>query len=113
MFWDFKTYPREQKEWSEMNKKDHIVSRLLGGIHLLALLAPFTFGPGALSWFATNYVLTVLGITVSFHRQLTHKSFETPKWLEYAMAFVGTLAVQGNPIEWVSAHRHHHHQCEK
>ena len=28
------------------------------------------------------------------------------------MAFAGTLAVQGNPIEWVSAHRHHHCQCD-
>lgn len=107
-FWDFKTFPRVQKAWSQMNKKDKIVTRLLVSIHLMSLAAPFTFGPGALKWFGVNYALTVLGVTVGFHRQLTHKGFESPKWVEYTMAFLGTLAVQGNPIEWVSAHRHHH-----
>ena len=96
-----------------MNKKDKIVTRLLVSIHLMSLAAPFTFGPGALKWFGVNYALTVLGVTVGFHRQLTHKGFESPKWVEYIMAFLGTLAVQGNPIEWVSAHRHHHGQCDK
>ncbi len=46
-----------------------------------------------------------LGITLSFHRQLSHRSFATPKWLEYALAYCGVLAVQGDPIEWVSSHR--------
>ena len=49
-----------------------------------------------------------LGITLSFHRQLSHRSFTTPKWLEYALAYCGVLAVQGDPIEWVSSHRYHH-----
>jgi len=49
-----------------------------------------------------------LGITLSFHRQLSHRSFTTPKWLEYALAYCGVLAVQGEPIEWASSHRYHH-----
>lgn len=49
-----------------------------------------------------------MGITLSFHRQLSHRSFTTPKWLEYALAYCGVLAVQGEPIEWVSSHRYHH-----
>lgn len=82
------------------------------GVHALALTAPFTYGPGALKWLLISYGFTMLGITVNFHRQLTHKSFTTPKRLEYFLATLGTLAVQGHPIEWVSAHRHHHTQCE-
>ena len=59
------------------------------------------------------YFLTgCIGITFSFHRQLSHKSFVTPKWLEYAAVYCGVLAVQGDPIEWVSSHRHHHAQCD-
>ena len=53
-----------------------------------------------------------LGITLSFHRQLSHRSFSTPKWLEYALAYCGVLAVQGDPIEWVSSHRFHHLHCD-
>ena len=55
---------------------------------------------------------TSTGITLSYHRQLTHKSFETPKWLEHIFAMFGVAAVQGHPIEWVSAHRHHHKHCD-
>ncbi len=51
-----------------MNKKDKIVAGLIGTIHLMSLAAPFTYGPGALKWFAVNYALCVFGITVSFHR---------------------------------------------
>lgn len=49
-----------------------------------------------------------LGITLSYHRQLSHRSFQTPKWLEYVLAYCGALAVQGDPIEWASSHRYHH-----
>jgi hypothetical protein len=44
-FWDFKMFPRIQKNWSEMNEKDQIVAKLIGGIHAIALLAPFYFTP--------------------------------------------------------------------
>lgn len=36
------------------------------------------------------------------------QSFQSPKWLEYAAAYCGALAIQGDPIEWVSSHRYHH-----
>jgi stearoyl-CoA desaturase (delta-9 desaturase) len=52
------------------------------------------------------------GITLSYHRQLSHKSFTTPKWLEYALAYCGAMAVQGDPLEWASSHRHHHQHCD-
>ncbi|CAK9106230.1 unnamed protein product [Durusdinium trenchii] len=56
-----------------------------------------------------GYVITgMLGITLSYHRQLSHRAFATPKWLEYVLAYCGALAVQGPPISWVSSHRHHH-----
>lgn len=35
-----------------------------------------------------------LGITLSYHRQISHRSFQTPKWLEYFFAYCGVLAVQ-------------------
>ena len=84
------------------------MAKLIGGIHLMALGAPFTYSATALYWMLGSYFFSLLGITLSYHRQLTHKSFETDKPLEHFFAFLGVLAVQGHPIEWVSAHRHHH-----
>ncbi|OVA12994.1 hypothetical protein BVC80_8479g5 [Macleaya cordata] len=51
------------------------------------------------------YLITGLfGITLSFHRNLSHRSFNLPKWLEYFFAYCGVQAMQGNPIDWVSTH---------
>jgi len=65
-----------------------------------------------LGWHFLLFCMSGLGITFSFHRQLTHKSFTTPKWLEYTAAYCGTLAAQGSPMEWVSDHRYHHLHTE-
>jgi stearoyl-CoA desaturase (Delta-9 desaturase) len=57
---------------------------------------------------AAMYLLTALGITVGFHRLLTHRSFQTSKPVEYAFAMLGSMAVQGPVISWVADHRKHH-----
>jgi stearoyl-CoA desaturase (delta-9 desaturase) len=57
---------------------------------------------------AAMYLLTAIGITVGFHRLLTHRSFQTSKPLEYAFAVLGSMAVQGPVIAWVADHRKHH-----
>jgi len=57
---------------------------------------------------AVMYMVTAVGITVGFHRLLTHRSFQTAKPLEYAFAVLGSMAVQGPAIAWVADHRKHH-----
>ncbi len=57
---------------------------------------------------AVMYMLTAVGITVGFHRLLTHRSFQTSKTLEYTFAILGSMAVQGPVISWVADHRKHH-----
>ena len=57
---------------------------------------------------AVMYLATAVGITVGFHRLLTHRSFQTPKPLEYTFAVLGSMAVQGPVISWVADHRKHH-----
>ncbi len=54
------------------------------------------------------YLLTAIGITVGFHRLLTHRSFQTYPWLERVLATLGSLAVQGSVLDWVADHRKHH-----
>jgi stearoyl-CoA desaturase (Delta-9 desaturase) len=54
------------------------------------------------------YVLTGYGVTLGFHRLLTHRSFQTHKPVEYALAITGSMAVQGPVISWVADHRKHH-----
>jgi stearoyl-CoA desaturase (delta-9 desaturase) len=54
------------------------------------------------------YVLTGYGVTLGFHRLLTHRSFQTHKPVEYAFAIAGSMAVQGPVMSWVADHRKHH-----
>ena len=57
---------------------------------------------------AVGYAATCLGITVGFHRLLTHRAFKTPPAVRYGLAVLGTLAVEGSVIKWVTDHRKHH-----
>ncbi|XP_042049410.1 palmitoyl-monogalactosyldiacylglycerol delta-7 desaturase, chloroplastic-like [Salvia splendens] len=95
------------------NSLDIGIVSVVAAMHLLCVLAPSTFNWGALGVAVALYVITgLLGITLSFHRNLSHRSFKLPKWLEYFFAYCGSLALQGNPIEWVSTHRFHHQFCD-
>src|SRR5487761_1599439 len=54
------------------------------------------------------YTISILGVTIGFHRMLTHGGFETPAWLKVTLAIMGSLAVEGSVISWVADHRRHH-----
>ncbi|MFG1697941.1 acyl-CoA desaturase [Nonomuraea sp. NPDC049309] len=78
----------------------------------LVAAVPVAWGWG-LSWTdvviaGAAYVLTGLGVTVGFHRYLTHGAFKAREWLRIALAVIGSLAVQGSVIQWVADHRRHH-----
>jgi stearoyl-CoA desaturase (delta-9 desaturase) len=67
----------------------------------------------ALRWsdfvvFAIMYASTGLGVTVGFHRLLTHRSFQTKPWLRATFAALGSAAIEGPVIAWVADHRKHH-----
>ncbi|KAM5587850.1 palmitoyl-monogalactosyldiacylglycerol delta-7 desaturase, chloroplastic [Rosa sericea] len=93
------------REW---NLQDVATTSGLVLVHCLCLLAPFHFTWGAFCVFHFLVYVTGLGITLSYHRNLAHKSFKLPKWLEYLFAYFGVLSLQGSPIAWVSTHRYHH-----
>ena len=54
------------------------------------------------------YLLTGFGITIGYHRLLTHRAFATHRALERGLALGGALALQGSPSDWVADHRKHH-----
>jgi fatty-acid desaturase len=80
----------------------------IGVFHLGVLAAAFTFSWSGLVVCAVLYVLTGLGITLGYHRLLTHRSYQTPRFVEYPIAVLGVLANEGGPLKWVATHRKHH-----
>ena len=97
------------------------MTRLEKGANLGAVAIPFAatlaavvllwnrlVSPADLAIAAAMYLLTAVGITVGFHRLLTHRSFQTSKPIEYTFAVLGSMAVQGPVVSWVADHRKHH-----
>ena len=59
------------------------------------------------------YLVTAVGITVGFHRLLTHRAFATYPWLERVFAVAGSLSLQGSVMDWVADHRKHHAHTDR
>lgn len=77
------------------NSLDIGTAGIVLAMHVLCLFAPFHFNWPAFWVAMALYVVTGLfGITLSFHRNLSHRSFKVPKWLEYLFAYCGVLALQ-------------------
>ncbi len=84
-----------------------------GSVHALTLLAPWFFSWSALGvMIFLHWLFGSIGICLGYHRLLTHRSLHVPKWLEYAIATLGAIALQGGPIFWVATHRLHHAYTE-
>ncbi len=88
--------------------KTYAITILL--VHVLALLAcvPYFF-----SWTGVIFLIVGIhvfgqGITIGYHRLLTHRSFKTPKWVEHIIAILGICCMEDTPARWVSVHRMHH-----
>src|SRR4051794_14744197 len=70
-------------------------------------------GVGALVAFGVMYLIAGFGVTVGFHRLLTHRAFQTHKPIEYGFAIAGMMSVQGPVVDWVADHRKHHAHADE
>jgi stearoyl-CoA desaturase (delta-9 desaturase) len=80
---------------------------------LLLGLAAWQMWNHGLQWrdiliFLIMYIPIGLGVTVGFHRLLTHRSFKTSPWMRGLLGVLGTMSVEGPVISWVADHRKHH-----
>jgi len=85
-----------------------VVVPFLATLAAIALFWNSLVGATDLAILVAMYVLTAAGVTVGYHRLLTHRSFRTHKATEYLFAVLGSMAVQGSVIAWVADHRKHH-----
>lgn len=59
------------------------------------------------------YSLAGFGVTIGFHRLLTHRSFETSRPVRLLLGVLGSAAAQGMLIRWCATHRRHHQQSDR
>lgn len=63
--------------------------------------------------FALFYLWSMMGVTIGYHRLLSHRSFRCPKIVEYFWVLGGYLAFEGSPIWWATIHRAHHRYTDQ
>ena len=96
---------------SKAQKTTNLVAVVLpfaGFVTAVVLLWNALVGWTDLAILAAMYLATALGVTVGFHRHLTHRSFETFRPVRLTLAALGSMSVQGPVIAWVADHRKHH-----
>jgi stearoyl-CoA desaturase (delta-9 desaturase) len=103
----------------EKSRTQLLLVKLFAIVPLLALVAavPFAWGWG-LGWVDVGlalgfYTFTGLGVTVGFHRYLTHGAFKARTGMRAALAVAGSMAMQGPVVGWVADHRRHHAYADK
>lgn len=82
----------------------------LVGMHVAAVTA-LVLGGSALDWtvLLVGHILTAgVGLTLGFHRMLSHRAIDLAPPLDRIAAFLGVLSFQGGPLRWVALHRAHH-----
>jgi stearoyl-CoA desaturase (Delta-9 desaturase) len=90
-----------------------VVLPFLGVLAAIVLLWNRAVDAADIAIMVVMYVLSAVGITVGFHRLLTHRAFQTYPWMERTLAVFGSLSVQGSVMDWVADHRKHHAHTDR
>jgi stearoyl-CoA desaturase (delta-9 desaturase) len=88
-----------------------VVATAVVGVPLFGFLYGYTW----LDWtlFGLLYVVTGLGITVGYHRLISHRSFSCPTWVKVAFLIAGGWALQNSALKWGADHIRHHAACDQ
>ena len=54
------------------------------------------------------YSLVALGVTVGYHRMLTHRSFRPHPVVKFLLLVLGSMSIEGPALQWAATHIKHH-----
>jgi stearoyl-CoA desaturase (delta-9 desaturase) len=85
---------------------------------IVAIILLWNRGPASVGWpeicaMLGMYAVTGFGVTVGYHRLLTHRAFDTPRAVRLTFAIFGSMAAQGAAIRWAATHRRHHQASDR
>ncbi len=81
---------------------------IMHGTAMLAVLPIFFHWSGLVVMIVSFYLVGGIGVCLGYHRLLTHKSFQTTRFMNRALCTLGTMSMQGGPLQWIGTHRIHH-----
>jgi stearoyl-CoA desaturase (delta-9 desaturase) len=90
-----------------------VVLPFLGLIAAIVMLWNRAVDGADLAILVVGYLICGFGVTVGYHRLLTHRAFQTYPAVQYAFAVMGSLGLQGSVLDWVADHRKHHAHADE
>ena len=63
---------------------------------------------GDMALLGVMYTLVAFGVTIGYHRFVTHDSFKAHRAIKFALVILGCMSLEGAPITWAANHRKHH-----
>lgn len=88
-----------------------IAAPIVGIIAAAILLLPPS--PAAAIATIVGAFISVAGVTIGWHRMLTHRAFKAKPWLRDTLVWAGATSLEGAPISWAAMHREHHQYSDK
>lgn len=98
---------------------NYLTTALFGLVTAVALIGVpafgYVYGYSWVDWtlFGVLYVVTGLGITVGYHRLLSHRSFECQNWVKAVLLVAGGWALENSALKWAADHIRHHANCDQ
>lgn len=98
---------------------NYLTTALFGLVTAVALIGVpafgYVYGYSWVDWtlFGVLYVVTGLGITVGYHRLLSHRSFECQNWVKAVLLVAGGWAIENSALKWAADHIRHHANCDQ
>lgn len=90
-----------------------VVVPFLATIYAMYLLWNKIIHPADVTLLLVMYVLSALGVTVGYHRMLTHRSFQPHPVVKFIFLALGSMSLEGAAIEWAATHTRHHALADK
>tara|TARA_B110000503_G_C7151893_1_gene415587 strand:- start:196 stop:909 length:714 start_codon:yes stop_codon:yes gene_type:complete len=88
-------------------RKQIFIIQIIAYLSIIPMLLYATWWQWVIS-LLMYFILNGLGMIMTYHRLLTHRSFSCPKWLEHILSFIATFSLTGSAITWIAIHRKHH-----
>jgi stearoyl-CoA desaturase (delta-9 desaturase) len=90
-----------------------VVAPLLATVFAISLLWQRAVHPVDIVLLLVMYAITAMGVTIGFHRMLTHRSFRPHPIVKFLLLIFGSMAVEGPPVEWATTHIIHHAHADQ
>lgn len=85
-----------------------VVIPLAGTVLAMYMLWERAVGWGDVALLAGLYIPISMGVTIGFHRYLTHRGFRTNPVIKATLLILGSMSLEGSAVSWAANHRKHH-----